>query len=78
MDDKVKEAVKYADGSNKLEDNSLTTVELEQIARDIQSGRSDESFLYSVVKLVKKYEEENTLTREAQSHGKNSRWNIEL
>ena len=44
MDDKVKEAVKYADGSNKLEDNSLTTKELEQIARDIQSGKSDERF----------------------------------
>ena len=73
MDDKVKEAVQYADGSNKLEDNSLTTVELEQIARDIQSGRSDESFLYSVVKLVKKKKKKNTLTRGEQSHGKNSR-----
>lgn len=58
MEEKIQDAVNYANGSNNLENNSLTVDELDQIIKDIQEGKTDESFLYSVVQLIKKYEDE--------------------
>lgn len=61
MPDKmVQEAVDYASGSNELENNILSKDELVKIMEDIQNGKTDASFLYSVVELVKKKEEEKS------------------
>lgn len=70
MEEKIHEAVRYASSSNGLENNKLTNEELNQIIRDIQSGKTDESFLFTVARLVKQYngeefiEEENGLCQE--------------
>lgn len=56
MEEKVNEAVNYASGSNSLEDNRLTPDELQQLIEDIRSGKNDESFLYSVVKMIREKE----------------------
>lgn len=57
MKEDIEEAVTYANHSNRLENNRLTVPELEKIIDDIKTGKSDESFIYSVVKLVKEHEE---------------------
>ena len=51
MEEKLEEAVNYANGSNSLEDNRLTPDELEHLIEDIKNGKNDESFLYAVEKL---------------------------
>ncbi len=56
MEEKVNEAVNYASGSNSLEDNRLTPDELQQLIEDIRSGKNDESFLYSVVRMIREKE----------------------
>ncbi len=56
MEEKLNEAVNYASGSNSLEDNRLTPDELQQLIDDIRSGKNDESFLYSIVKMIRKKE----------------------
>lgn len=55
--EKIEDAIEYADSSNAIENNGLEESEIQKIMNDIQTGKSDESFLYSVVKLVKKREE---------------------
>lgn len=66
MDEKVQEAVEYASGSNKLEDLHVSSEELEKIVSDIKEGRSDESFLYSIVRLVQAKEEKKVLAKEVK------------
>ena len=53
MKGNILEAVEYANGSNKLENNNLSNNELEQIVENILAGKSDQSFLFSVVEAVK-------------------------
>lgn len=56
MDEKIREAVNYASNSSKLENMSLSQDEIMQIINDIKNGKSDKSFLYSLVEAVKKRE----------------------
>lgn len=66
MEKEVHDAVKYANSSNELENNALSEMELKKILDDISSGKTDESFLSSVVELVRKYkgeEEEDVKVR---------------
>ena len=58
MNEKIEEAVEYANSSNVLEDNNLSIEELDKIIEDIKNGTTDESFLYSVVKLLEKHNQE--------------------
>lgn len=51
MEDKVKEAVDYAVVSNKIENNTLTESEVKTVLEGM--SHEDESFLYSVVDLIK-------------------------
>ncbi len=73
MEEKLEEAVNYANGSNSLEDNRLTLDELEQLIEDIKSGKNDESFLYAVVKMIRKKEhrEDEFEETEVKVYGKN-------
>lgn len=73
MEEKLEEAVNYANGSNSLEDNRLTPDELEQLIEDIKSGKNDESFLYAVVKMIRKKEhrEDEIEETEVKVYGKN-------
>lgn len=73
MEEKLEEAVNYANGSNSLEDNRLTPDELEQLIEDIKSGKNDESFLYAVVKMIRKKEhrEDEFEETEVKVYGKN-------
>ncbi len=50
----IETAVTYASSSNGLENNSLTDQEVAAVIKGLET-KTDESFLYSVVKLVKKY-----------------------
>lgn len=63
MKEKVYKAVEYASNSNRLENNNLSDSELKEIVDNIMVGKSDESFLLSIVESVKKEpvkkEEEN-------------------
>ncbi len=73
MEERLEEAVNYANGSNSLEDNRLTPDELEQLIEDIKSGKNDESFLYAVVKMIRKKEhrEDEFEETEVKVYGKN-------
>lgn len=55
MEKEVNDALEYANSSNELENNALDVSELNKIKKDLESGRTDESFLFSVVRLVNKY-----------------------
>lgn len=55
---KIEEAVKYASGSNCLENHILSDEELGKIIEDIKTGKTDESFLWAVAEAVKKKQEE--------------------
>lgn len=66
MDEKLQEAVEYASGSNGLEDLYLSDGEIQKIISDIKEGRSDESFLYSIVKLARAKEKSMALKKENQ------------
>ena len=55
--EQLEQAIEYADSTNALENNGLEDDELQKIIHDIETGKTDESFLYSVVKLVRKREE---------------------
>lgn len=50
MEEKIQEAVEYANSSSKLEDLQLSNEELMKIINDIKEGKSDDSFLYAIVK----------------------------
>ena len=73
MEEKLEEAVNYANGSNSLEDKRLTKNELEHLIEDNKNGKNDESFLYSVVKMIKKKEhrEDELEWAEVKGYGKN-------
>lgn len=59
MGEEIKEAVEYANSSNLLEDHNLSLSELNKIVEDIKNGTTDESFLYSVVKLIEEHNHKN-------------------
>ena len=73
MEEKLEEAVNYANGSNSLEDNRLTPDEFEHLIEDIKNGKNDESFLYAVVKMIKKNEHREVELEETEVkvYGKN-------
>ncbi len=50
MEEKIQEAVEYANSSSKLEDLQLSNEELMKIINDIKEGKNDDSFLYAIVK----------------------------
>ena len=50
VEEKIQEAVEYANSSSKLEDLQLSNEELMKIINDIKEGKSDDSFLYAIVK----------------------------
>ena len=54
MEREIEEALRYASSSNKLEENSLTELEVSKISNDIKEGKQDNSFISSVVELVSK------------------------
>lgn len=54
MEREIEEALRYANSSNKLEENSLTESEVSKISNDIKEGKQDDSFISSVVELVSK------------------------
>lgn len=58
MGEEIKKAVDYANSSNILEDHNLSFSELDKIVKDIKNGTTDESFLYSVVKLIEEHNNE--------------------
>lgn len=58
MKEEIYEAVKYANSSNKLETNCLSDNEFETIVQDILVGKTDDSFLHSVVESVKEANKE--------------------
>lgn len=66
MDEKnVYNAVKYADSSNTLENNSLEKKEIDKIIEHIKKNRNEKSFLFSILEAIK-----NRHTKE-QSNDKN-------
>ncbi len=56
MNKKIKEAVKSADSSNKIEENPLKKDEFMEIVEYIKNNKSDESFLYSLIQKIKEEE----------------------
>lgn len=75
MKEKVYKAVEYASNSNRLENNNLSDSELKEIVDNIMVGKSDESFLLSVVESVKK---EPIKVEEEKQNVKIRKWNIKL
>ncbi len=56
MDEKrVNDALEYAVSSNKIEDLNITKDEFDYIKSEILRGNGNDSFLYSVVKKIMKY-----------------------
>ena len=74
---KIETAVTYASSSNGLENNDLTEQEVATIIKGLEESKSDESFLFSVVKLVKKYKPGEEQNKGELGYGKN-RWSIKL
>ena len=72
-EENLEEAVNYANSSNSLEGKRLTPDELEHLIEDIKNGKNDESFLYAVVKMIKKKEhrEDELEEAEVKVYGKN-------
>lgn len=75
MKEKVYKAVEYASNSNRLENNNLSDSELKEIVDNIMVGKSDESFLLSIVESVKK---EPVKKEEENQNVKIRKWNIKL
>ena len=59
-------ALEYASSTNAIENNELTSEEIMQIYKEIQSGKKDESFLYSLVKYME--EKKNQKGEENAKH----------
>ena len=59
MEEKLNEAINYANGSNFLENNGLSIDETRKIFDDIMKRKTDQSFLYSLVEEIKRKEEKN-------------------
>ncbi len=73
MEEKLNEAINYANGSNFLENNGLSIDETRKIFDDIMKRKTDQSFLYSLVEEIKRKEEKNGESKknEVKSYGKN-------
>ena len=73
MEEKLNEAINYANGSNFLENNGLSIDETRKIFDDIMKRKTDQSFLYSLVEEIKRKEEKNVESKknEVKSYGKN-------
>ena len=73
MEEKLIEAINYANGSNFLENNGLSIDETRKIFDDIMKRKTDQSFLYSLVEEIKRKEEKNGESKknEVKSYGKN-------
>ena len=69
MKENIYKAVEYANSSNKLENNNLSENELNQIVENILAGRSDQSFLFSVVEAVNQVNRELDATEQAEKVG---------
>lgn len=67
MDKKIKEAVKSANSSNKIEKNPLKKSELKKIVEDIKNNKGDDSFLYSI---IEKIQAEENKQEEVDKNGK--------
>ena len=73
MEEKLNEAINYANGSNFLENNGLSIDETRKIFDDIMKRKTDQSFLYSLVEEIKRKAEKNGESKknEVKSYGKN-------
>lgn len=73
MEEKLNEAINYANGSNSLENNKLSIVETNKIFNDIMNCITDQSFLGSLLEEIKRKEEKNDESKknEVKSYGKN-------
>ncbi len=71
MEEKIQEAVEYANSSSKLEDLQLSNEELMKIINDIKEGKSDDSFLYAI---VKKALEDNGKELKKENNGEHRRY----
>lgn len=73
MEEKLNEAINYANASNFLENNGLSIVETRKIFDDIMKRKTDQSFLDSLVEEIKRKEEKNGESKknEVKSYGKN-------
>lgn len=73
MEEKINEAINYANASNSLENNGLSIVETRKIFNDIMKRKTDQSFLDSLIEEIKKKEEKNGESKknEVKSYGKN-------
>lgn len=56
-EEKVNEAIKYANATNKIEDMNMTTEELNEIKNAILKDSNNKSFLYNLVTKTKKKED---------------------
>lgn len=73
MEEKINEAINYANASNFLENNGLSIVETRKIFDDIMKRKTYQSFLDSLVEEIKRKEEKNSEFKknEVKSYGKN-------
>ena len=71
MEEKIQEAVENANSSSKLEDLQLSNEELMKIINDIKEGKSDDSFLYAI---VKKALEDNGKELKKENNGEHRRY----
>lgn len=71
MEEKIQEAVEYANSSSKLEDLQLSNEELMKIINDIKEGKGDDSFLYAI---VKKALEDNGKELKKENNGEHRRY----
>ena len=71
VEEKIQEAVEYANSSSKLEDLQLSNEELMKIINDIKEGKSDDSFLYAI---VKKALEDNGKELKKENNGEHRRY----
>lgn len=73
MEEKLNEAINYANSSNSLENNKLSKDEIRKIIKYIMNCKSDQSFLGSLLEEIKRKEEKNGESKknEVKSYGKN-------
>lgn len=71
VEEKIQEAVEYANSSLKLEDLQLSNEELMKIINDIKEGKNDDSFLYAI---VKKALEDNGKELKKENNGEHRRY----
>lgn len=59
MEEKLDKALEYAEATNKIEKLDMTKEELQGIKDAIIDQKSDESFLYNLVKKINESDKEN-------------------